>query len=55
MNGTNSRFVTKYSKLNEIAVRNSNGPAEMPSSKNDFGTLRYHTRSCICAKLCSPP
>jgi hypothetical protein len=22
-----------------MAVMNSNGPAEMPSSKNDFGTL----------------
>ena len=55
MNGTNSRLVSRYSKLNEIAVRNSNGPADMPSSKNDFGTLRYHTRSCIWAKLCMPP
>ena len=27
MNGTNSRFVSRYSKLNPIAIRNSNGPA----------------------------
>ena len=39
MNGTNNRLVSKYSKLNEIAVMNSNGPPEIPSSKNDFGTL----------------
>ena len=43
MNGTNSRLVSRYSKLNEMAVRNSNGPAAMASSANDLGTLRYQT------------
>ena len=55
MNGTNSRFVSRYSKLNEIAVRNSNGPAVMPSSMNDLETLRYHTRSYIVKGSCMPP
>ena len=55
MNGTNSRFVSRYSKLNEIAVKNSNGPADIASSKNDFGTLRYQTRSCILDQSCRPP
>ena len=54
MNGTNNRFVRTYSKLNEIAVKNSNGPAETASSKNDFGTDRYQTRSCMWVKSCSP-
>jgi len=45
MNGTNSRFVSTYSNEKLTAVRNSNGPAEYASSKNDFGTDRYHTRS----------
>ena len=44
MNGTNNRLVRKYSKLNEIAVKYSNGPAEIASSKYDFDTLRYQTR-----------
>src|SRR6516225_2016996 len=55
INGTNSKLVRKYSKLNEIAVMNSNGPADRPSSKNDFGTDRYHTRSCIFGKEWNPP
>ena len=46
MNGTNSRLVSRYSKENPIAMRNSNGPADSASSKNDFGTERYQTRSC---------
>ena len=54
MNGTNSKLVKKYSKLNEIAVMNSNGPADMPSSKYDFGTDRYQTRSCIRSASCRP-
>ena len=54
MNGTNSRLVSRYSKLNPIAIRNSKGPADSASSKYDFGTDRYHTRSCIFAKLCMP-
>ncbi len=54
MNGTNSRLVSRYSKLNEIEVRNSKGPAVMASSKNDLGTLRYQTRSNIFDQLCSP-
>ena len=54
MNGTNSRLVSRYSKLNEMEVRNSNGPADMASSKNDFGTLRYQSRSLIWPKLCMP-
>ena len=56
MNGTNSRLVSMYSKLNEIAVRNSNGPAEMPSSKNDFGTRQVphpvvHLREVVQAAV----
>ena len=47
MKGTNSRFVSTYSNENEIAVMNSNGPAVIASSKNDFGTDKYQTRSCI--------
>src|SRR5574337_1325600 len=54
MNGTNNRLVKKYSKLNEIAVRDSNGPAETASSKNDLGTLRYHTRWTIFQGECNP-
>ena len=54
MNGTNSRFVSTYSKENEIEVRNSNGPADTASSKNDFGTDRYQTRSCMCCQSCRP-
>lgn len=54
MNGTKSRFVSRYSKENEMATMNSNGPAEMPSSKNDLGTERYQTRSCIRLGSCSP-
>ena len=54
MNGTNSRFVSRYSKLNPIAIRNSNGPALSASSKYDLGTDRYQTRSCIVLKLCMP-
>ncbi|MNT46773.1 hypothetical protein D3C72_1834420 [compost metagenome] len=54
MKGTNSRLVSTYSKLNEIAVRNSNGPAVRASSKKDLGTERNHTRSCMWAKSCRP-
>jgi hypothetical protein len=46
MNGTNSRLVSRYSNENPMAMRNSNGPAVSASSKNDFGTERYQTRSC---------
>ena len=46
MNGTKSRFVSRYSKENPMAMRNSNGPAVTASSKYDFGTDRYQTRSC---------
>ena len=45
MNGTNSRLVSRYSKENPMAIRNSNGPAVTASSKNDLGTDRYQTRS----------
>ena len=45
MKGTNSRLVSTYSKLKLTAVRNSNGPPVQASSKKDFGTDRYHTRS----------
>src|ERR1700754_1791602 len=55
MNGTKSRFVSRYSKLKEIEMRNSNGPAVMASSNSDFGTERYHTRSCIFDQLWKPP
>ena len=55
MNGTNSRLVSRYSKLNEIAMRNSNGPAVIASSKNDFGTDRYQTLSFWVAQLWKPP
>ncbi|MNP17727.1 hypothetical protein D3C76_1101680 [compost metagenome] len=54
MKGTNSRLVSTYSNENEMAVRNSNGPAVRASSKNDLGTERNHTRSCIWAKSCKP-
>ena len=54
MNGTNSRLVRRYSKLNEMEMRNSNGPALMASSKNDFGIARYQTRSCIFDQLWNP-
>ncbi len=47
MNGMNSRLVRTYSKLNDIAVTNSNGPADMASSKKDLGTDRYQTRWCM--------
>src|ERR1700752_1226665 len=40
MNGKNSKLVKKYSKLNEIEMRNSTGPAAIASSKSDFGTDR---------------
>ena len=33
MKGMNSRLVSTYSKENEIAVMNSNGPALIASSK----------------------
>src|SRR5262245_22705951 len=54
MNGTNSRFVSKYSKLNEMEMRNSNGPAVIASSNIDFGTARYQIRSCIFDQLWNP-
>src|SRR5208337_4554071 len=47
MNGTNNRLVSTYSNAKPIAIMNSNGPAVRASSKNDFGTDKYHTRSCI--------
>ena len=45
--GTNKRLVSTYSNEKLMASKNSNGPAERASSKNDFGTERYHTRSCM--------
>ena len=54
MKGMNSRLVSTYSKENEIAVTNSNGPALIASSKYDFGTDRYQTRSNMCCGSCSP-
>src|ERR1700740_1636526 len=41
MNGTNSKLVSRYSKLDEIEIRNSNRPAVIPSSNSDFGNDRY--------------
>src|SRR5579862_5914529 len=43
MNGTNSRLVSRYSKLKLIETRNSNGPALIASSNSDLGTDRYQT------------
>src|SRR5262249_30286523 len=54
MNGTKSRLVSRYSKLNEMEIRNSNGPAVMAASNMDFGTARYQTRSCIFDQLWKP-
>src|SRR6202007_758756 len=54
MNGTNSKLVSRYSKLNEIEIRNSNGPADIASSNKDFGTERYQTRSYIFDQLWNP-
>src|SRR5215470_19541363 len=54
INGTNSRLVSRYSKLKEIEIRNSNGPALIASSNSDFGTDRYHIRSCILDQLWKP-
>ena len=54
MNGTNSRFVSRYSNENPMAMRHSNGPAVMASSKNDFGTERYQTRSSSWCQSCMP-
>src|SRR6476620_10095061 len=45
MKGINSRLVSTYSNENEMAVTNSNGPADSASSKYDFGTDRYQARS----------
>jgi hypothetical protein len=55
MKGTNSRLVSRYSKLNEMEIRNSNGPAVIASSNKDLGTDRYQTRSCIFDQLWNPP
>jgi hypothetical protein len=54
MKGTNSRLVSTYSNEKPIAIMNSNGPAVRASSKNDFGTDRYQTRSCMCSKSWKP-
>jgi hypothetical protein len=54
MNGTNRRFVRTYSNEKLIAVRNSKGPAVNASSKNDFGTDRYQTRSNHWPGVCMP-
>src|SRR5437867_10954179 len=55
MNGTKSRLVRRYSKENEMEVRNSKGPAEIASSNDDLGTERYQTRSCIFDQSWKPP
>lgn len=54
MKGTNSRLVSTYSKPKLTAVRNSNGPPVQASSKNDFGTERYQTRSYQWFEWCMP-
>ena len=54
MKGTNSRLVSTYSKEKLTATRNSNGPPVMASSKKDFGTDRYHTRSNQWLEWCMP-
>ena len=54
MNGTNSRLVSRYSNEKPIAISHSNGPAVMASSKKDFGTERYQTRSVQWCQLCMP-
>ena len=54
MNGTKSRFVSRYSKENPMAISHSNGPAVMASSKKDFGTDRYQTRSVQWCQWCMP-
>lgn len=54
MNGTKSRLVSRYSKENPIEMSHSNGPADRASSKNDLGTERYQTRSCMCGNEWKP-
>ena len=55
MKGTNSRLVSTYSNEKLTAVRNSNGPAVLASSKNALGhRLRYHTRSNQWFEWCMP-
>ena len=54
MNGTNSRLVSTYSNEKPMAIMYSNGPAVIASSKNDFGTDRYQTRSCMCRQAWKP-
>src|SRR3954454_1039504 len=50
-NGRNKILVNTYSNENEIAIKASNGPAVMASSKNDLGTVLNHRFCVVLAKL----